>query len=612
MKTRFDSRKYLILGIIILVGVILIGKLFYLQVLSDQYKVSALNNSQRHIIQYPPRGIIYDRNKKIMATNQVAYDLMVIPGQVESFDTLQFAHQLNISVDEFKKRLEKASNYSSFKASAFYKLLSSREYAGLQEYIYQYRGFYVQPRLLRQYTNKNAPHVLGDIGEVNQQTIEKQPYYQAGDYIGVNGLEAYYEKELRGEKGVKIFLVDAHNRIKEPYKNGKFDKAPVAGKNLISTLDTDLQKYGEQLMKNKLGGLVAIQPHTGEILAMVSSPDYDPNLLVGRKRGQYFDSLLNADNKPLFNRAINAAYPPGSTFKVAQALIALDEEVITEHTGFSCNKALVGCHNHPSATTVRKAIQYSCNPYFYQVFKRLIQRGYEESIFRDSPLGLDLWKKKITSLGFGERLDIGLPSVSPGHIPGSDYYNRIYGEYRWAFSTIYSLSIGQGEISATPLQLANFSSTIANRGYYFTPHLIKHIEGNGLEEKYKQKHILPFDKELFQPLVDGMEGAVNGDHGTARLARIQDITVCGKTGTAQNPHGEDHSIFMAFAPKEKPQIAIAVYVENAGYGGTWAAPIASLVMEKYLTDTIKVKWKETRILDADLISEKEEDETHEE
>ncbi|MDA3819513.1 MAG: penicillin-binding protein 2 [Candidatus Delongbacteria bacterium] len=609
MNKHFEQRKYLILGIIIITGLIILIKLFYLQIINEEYKVSALNNSQRHIIQYPPRGIIYDRDSNILASNTVAYDIMVIPGQVKPFDTVQFASQLNISVKKFKQRLLKARHYSYFKASVFFKLLSAKEYASFQEYIHHYRGFYVQPRLVRDYPQKLAPHVLGDVGEVGKKMVESDDYYQAGDYIGLNGLEKYYEKELRGEKGLKIYLVDAHNRIKESFHDGMYDKKPVAGKNLICTIDSRLQAYGKKLMRNKLGGLVAIEPKTGEILAMVSNPNYNPNILIGRKRGYYYDSLLMTDHKPLFNRAVNAAYPPGSTFKVAQAIVALDEGVIDVNTAFSCNKALIGCHNHPNASSITEAIQYSCNPYFHQVFKRLIQRGYEESVFRDSPLGLDLWKQKISNFGFGSRLDIGLPSVNPGFIPGSDYYNRLYGEYRWAFSTIYSLSIGQGEIGVTPVQLANFASIIANRGWYYTPHLIKRIEERGLETKYKQKHVLPFDTSIYAPVVDGMEGTVNGDIGTARLARIEGIILCGKTGTAENPHGEDHSIFMAFAPKENPQIAIAVYVENSGYGGTWAGPIASLMAEKYLLDTIQVKWKEDRILDAELIPKEEKEET---
>ena len=600
-----EPRTYIIGGIVIATALTMLIRLFYLQVVSDEYEVSALNNSQRHIIQYPPRGIIYDRDSNIIVSNKAAYDLMVIPRQVKEIDSLKLANALGIDMESFRLRLAKARLYSQFQPSTFYKMLSAEEYAGLQEILYAYEGFFVQPRVVRQYKGQNGAHILGDIGEVNQNILDKDPYYKVGDYCGVNGIEKSYEKILRGQKGVRIYLVDAHNRIKESYKNGKYDTLPEAGKSIVSTIDMDLQAYGEKLFKNKIGSLVAIEPATGEILAMVSSPTFDPNLLVGRERGMNYDSLLKTDNKPLYNRAIAAPYPPGSTFKVAQAMVALDEGVIFPYTGFPCNKSLVNCHNHPEPTNVSKAIQFSCNPYFYQVFKRMVQRGYESSIFRDSPIGLDLWKEKITLLGFGQALDIGLPGVSPGQIPGSDYYDALYGQYRWAFSTIYSLSIGQGEISATPLQLAHFASIIANRGSYYTPHLVKSIEGNGLEEKYSEKHVLPFDQSIYPPIIKGMEDAVNAPLGTAALAKIEGITVCGKTGTAQNPHGEDHSIFMAFAPKENPDIAIAVYVENAGFGGTWAAPIAGLMIEHYLNDSISNTWGEERILNANLIPEKE-------
>lgn len=602
-----EPRTYVIAGIIGLVSVILLIRLFFLQVLSDEYEVSALNNSQRHIIQYPPRGIIYDRDSNILVSNKAGYDLMVIPRQVKAIDSVALARALGIEMSLFRQRFFEASSYSRFQPSIFYKMLSAEEYAGLQEILYDYEGFYVQPRVMRQYADEIGAHIIGDIGEVNQNLIEKDSYYRMGDYVGVNGVEKYYENSLRGKKGVKIFLVDAHNRIKESYENGKFDTLPEAGKSLVSSIDIALQTYGERLFENKIGGLVAIEPETGEILAMVSSPVYNPNLLVGRNRGFYFDSLLNASNKPLFNRAVNSAYPPGSTFKVAQAIVGLDEGLIHENTSIPCNKYWVNCHNHPPATSVIKAVQYSCNPYFYEVFRRMVQRGYEESVFRDSPIGLDMWKEKIELLGFGQSLDIGLPSVSAGQIPGSQYYDALYGQYRWAFSTIYSLSIGQGEILATPLQLAHFSTIIANRGYYYTPHIVKSIGQEGKETKYQKKHILPFKEEVFPLVVEGMYGAVNEPHGTARLARIPEVAVCGKTGTAQNPHGEDHSIFMAFAPMENPKIAIAVYVENAGYGGTWAAPIAGLMIEKYLTDTIKNKWGEERILNANLIPETEDE-----
>ncbi len=602
-----NPRTYVITAVIVVVSVIFLVRLFFLQVLSDEYEVSALNNSQRHIIQYPPRGIIYDRDSAILVSNKAGYDLMVIPQQVKTIDSLRFANALGIDMQSFRRRLAEVSFYSRFRPSIFYKMLSAEEYAGIQEMLYDYEGFYVQPRVMRQYAEKIGAHIMGDIGEVNDNMIASDAYYRMGDYAGVNGIEKYYEKSLRGKKGVKIFLVDAHNRIKESYKNGKFDTLPEAGKSLVSSIDIDLQAYGETLFENKIGGLVAIEPKTGEILALVSSPGYDPNLLVGRKRGFYYDSLLKAPNKPLINRAINSAYPPGSTFKVAQAIVGLDDNLINENTSIPCNKSWVNCHNHPPATDIIKAVQFSCNPYFYQVFKRMVQRGYEESVFRDSPIGLDMWKEKISLFGFGQSLDIGLPSVSSGQIPGSDYYDALYGQYRWAFSTIYSLSIGQGEILATPLQLAHFVSIVANQGYYYIPHIVKSVGVEGKEAKYRKKYILPFKPEVYPPIVEGMKNAVNAPHGTAGLARVKDITVCGKTGTAQNPHGEDHSIFMAFAPMENPKIAIAVYVENAGYGGTWAAPIASLMIEKYLTDTITNKWGEERILNANLIPETEDE-----
>ncbi len=603
-----EPRTYVIGSIIVVIALILISRLFYLQVISDEYKVSALNNSQRHIVQYPPRGIIYDRDSNIIVSNKAGYDLMVIPRQVQEIDSIRLANALGIDLETFHERFLKASTYSRFQPSVFYKMMSAEEYARIQEILYDFEGFYVQPRVMRQYAGQVGAHIVGDIGEVNQRIIDNDSYYHLGDYCGANGIEKYYENYLRGEKGVKIFLVDAHNRIKESYKNGRFDTLPVAGKSLVSSIDIELQAYGEKLFENKIGGLVAIEPSTGEVLAMVSSPGYDPNLLVGRKRGYYYDSLLNAENRPLFNRAINSAYPPGSTFKVAQAMVALDEGFISEHTSIPCNKSWVNCHNHPPATDVSKAVQFSCNPYFYQVFKRMVQRGYEESIFRDSPLGLDLWKEKITLLGFGQALDVGLPGVSAGQIPGSDYYDALYGQYRWAFSTIYSLSIGQGEILATPLQIANFSCIIANRGYYYTPHVVKSVEGIGKELKYRERHIMSFKEEIYPPVIEGMKNAVNAPHGTAGLAKVKDVIVCGKTGTAQNPQGEDHSIFMAFAPMDDPKIAIAVYVENAGFGGTWAAPMAGLMIEKYLTDTITNTWGEERILNANLIPEEEENE----
>lgn len=598
---QYESRKYVIIAIVAIAIIALIVRLFVIQIASDTYRISASNNAQRHVIQYPPRGIIYDRDSNILASNIAAYDMMVIPSQVQEMDTAELAGHLGITVHDFRQRLAKASSYSLFRPSVFYKLMPAEEYARLQENLYKYPGFFVQSRTIRDYSWKTAAHVLGDVGEVSRKIIKQDTSYKMGDYAGMNGLEKYYEKELRGKKGVKIYLVNARNIIKESFKEGRYDRPAIPGKDLVSTLDMELQLYGERLMKNKIGSVVAIDPNNGEILAMISSPAYDPDLLVGRQRGTNYDSLLKADYRPLFNRAVNSASPPGSTFKPAQAMVALNDGLIEPYSYFPCNKALVGCHNHPSATNVAKAIQYSCNPYFYEVFRRIIQAGESESIFKDSRIGLAKWKEKMTSLGFGQAFDIGLPAVSKGQVPSPDLYDGMYGKYRWAFSTIYSLSIGQGELSVTPLQLANFAAILANRGHYFNPHLVKHIAEDSIANKYRKKVSVPIDTSYYPYIVNGMELAVNGARGTAGRARIKNVIVCGKTGTAENPHGEDHSIFMAFAPKDSAEIAIAVYVENAGFGGTWAAPIASLMMGKYLTDTIQNSWKENRILEADLL-----------
>jgi penicillin-binding protein 2 len=396
--------------------------------------------------------------------------------------------------------------------------------------------------------------------------------------------------------------VDVHNRIQGSYMGGEYDTMAVQGKDLVLTLDFELQEYGEKLMYNKIGSVVAIDPESGEILAMISSPSYNPNLLVGRNRGYYYDSLLNEPDKPLFNRAVSAAYPPGSIFKMVMALLGLQENVISKYTSLPCDHSIVGCHNHPPNTNLVHAIQYSCNPYFYVVGKRIIQQGVEKSIFKDSRIGLENWKKNVLTLGFEQKLEIGIPGVVLGSIPGPDYYDEIYGKYSWAYSTIYSLSIGQGEVLVVPVQMANLAAIIANRGYYYVPHLVRKIGDDFIDASYRQKHITPFDPVHFEPLVDGMFATINDEFGTGRFARIPNITVCGKTGTAQNPHGEDHSIFIAFAPKDKPKIAIAVYIENAGYGGVWAGPLASLMIEKYLTDTVTNTWNEKRILDANFVN----------
>lgn len=601
------DRKYIIIGIIVTLFLIVWIKLFYLQIIDESLKISSENNSRRKVVVYPARGLIYDRNGVLLVYNEAAYDLHVIPGKVKDIDTLSLCRDLGITLEDFNSRLEKSKIYSKHRPSVFFKQIDSRQYAKLQEHLYKYKGFFVQNRTLRKYNEGVAAQVLGDIGEIDANMLREEPYYSAGDYVGKSGVEKYFEKELRGTKGTEYLLVDVHNNIQGNYMDGKYDTVAIPGNNIVLTIDVNLQKYGELLMQNKLGSIVAVEPSSGEILAMVSSPGYDPQLLVGRQRGKNFDSLINIPQKPLINRAISPN-PPGSIFKIAQALVGLQEGIITEHTFYPCDKSKIGCHNHPPCNGVAKAIQYSCNPYFYFVFKNLVQRNVESSVFKDSRIGLELWKEKIVTLGFENAFDIGLPSVKKGTIPGADYYDNLYGKYRWAFSTIYSLSIGQGEVMATPLQLANFCAILSNRGFYYSPHIVKQIGDNSaVTNNSLEKITPPFDKKYFDIMVEGMDYVVNQDYGTGYYGRIPGIKVCGKTGTVENPHGKDHSVFVAFAPKDDPQIAIAVYIENAGFGGVWAAPIARLLMEKYLTGKISDTELEKRILESVLIEKQSEE-----
>ena len=599
---NFEDRKYVIGAVIVLLFSIYIIKLFSIQVLSDKYKNSANNNSQRHVTEYPARGLIYDRNGKLLVYNEAAYDLMVIPKQLEKFDTLELSKILELDIEQIRKDISKAKHYSYYKPSTLVKQISNITYAKLQEILYKYPGFFIQARTIRMYPEHTAAHILGYIGEVNDKVTKKDKYYSSGDYIGISGIEKSYEKELRGKKGKKIYLVDVHNRIQGSFKDGKYDTLAVSGTNLTSTIDADIQAYGELLMKNKVGSIVAIEPSTGEILAFISSPTYDPNMLVGRKRGKNYRKLALDSLNPLFNRAIAAMYPPGSTFKLVQALIALQAGLITPNTGFVCNKNLVGCHNHPNANTVQEAVKMSCNPYFYQVYRRIIEQHVDKSIYKDARFGLKFWDKYAHSFGLGEKLKIDIAGIKKGNIPDIKFYDKWYGKNRWSFTYIASNSIGQGEVAVVPMQMANLAAIIANKGHYYTPHVVKSI-GNSRKprDEYTFFHKTLIDKKWFDVVIPGMYDVVNSPGGTARRARIDSVKVCGKTGTVQNPHGKDHSGFIAFAPMDNPKIAIAVYVENSGFGGTWAAPIASLIIEKYLTDTIKNKYKEQRILDADFI-----------
>lgn len=582
MSNQYSSRSSVVKILFGVVGIIFVLRLSGLQIFNREYKDLADKQALRNLTQYPARGYIYDRNGQLLVHNEAVFDLMVIPRMIKGLDTNYFCKKVGITREDFDERIQKARNYSPYSASIFMKQISMQEKAAWESSLYKFKGFYLQQRTLRYYDRPIAAHVLGYVGEVNENDLEKDSYYKRGDYIGKSGLEAAYEKELRGIKGKKVVHVDVHNREIGSYQNGMYDTLPIEGNNLYTTLDADLQQYAEELMANKRGCVVAIEPSSGEVLALVSAPCYDPNLLVGRVRGENYKNLSEDISKPLFNRALQASYPPGSIFKVAQSMIALQLGVITPETGFPCDKNLVGCHNHPSARCVQEAIKMSCNPYFYYTYRRIIQQGKYKNIYKDSQYGLTVWHDYMLRFGFGQKLDIDLPNASSGFIPDTHFYNKWYGEGRWAFSTIYSNSIGQGEVTVVPLQMANLACIVANRGYYYTPHLVKYYGPDSLtRDEYREKHDLGIDRKYFEIAVRGMYDVVHTAGGTAHRANIPDIDVCGKTGTAQNK-GMDHSVFVSFAPMDNPKIAVAVYVENAGAGGVWAAPIASLVIEKYI------------------------------
>ncbi|MDR0790248.1 MAG: penicillin-binding protein 2 [Bacteroidales bacterium] len=599
MKSEFASRKKVVISIFLIVGIIYLLRIFYLQVIDTSYAEKANRNALRFRTQYPARGLMFDRKGELLVYNEVVYDLMVIPAQIKDFDTNKFCQLLKITKEDFDTKIDKAKKYSRYAPSTFERQISKEDFALIAEKLYLYKGFYSQVRALRYYSKSLASHVLGYVGEVSEQQIANDPYCKIGDYIGMSGLEKSYEKQLRGVKGSKITVVDVHNREKGSYQNGAFDTTAVTGMNLYTTLDIDLQQYAEQLMANKRGSIVAIEPSTGEVLCFVSAPYYDPNLLVGRVRGNNYQKLADDVSKPLFNRALMAQYPPGSIFKVAQALIALDMGVIHPSSGFACDKSLVGCHNHPSATNVRDAIKMSCNPYFYKVFQRIIQQRNEKGKI-DSKFGLGKWQEAMLRMGFGTRLDMDLPNLKQGRIPDTTFYNRWYPA-GWNFYTIFSNSIGQGEVEVVPLQMANFAAIVANRGWYITPHLVRSY---GTEQQrwrrtaYNVKHQSQIAASYWDIAVSGMWAVVHEAGGTGRLARLDNIAVCGKTGTAQNK-GADHSVFICFAPKDNPKIAISVYVENAaGGGGAWAAPLAGLLIEKYLNGEVKRKDFEKKYLET--------------
>lgn len=597
---QFTDRRYVFAVIIILVGLVYIGRLFHIQVVDKSYEQFALSNAQSVRIIYPARGLIYDRYGEIMVYNEAAYDIMVTPRLLEPFDTIQLCRILGITMESVVERLDAARAYSHRVPSVFMKQVSYEHAALLQEKLFQYPGLYVQTRTLRKYTSPIASHALGYVGEVDQKILDNDPYYQLGNYIGVSGIEKAYEPYLRGRKGKNVFLKDVHNQTIESYQGGRLDVPVEVGRNLTSTLDVDLQAYGEELMAPYIGSIVALEPATGEVLTLVSAPTYQPGLLVGRNLGLNFGTLATDTLNPLFNRALMAQYPPGSTFKTIMGLIGLQEHAIaisTEHHcyyGFYVGSIHTGCHLHETPLNLPEAVQNSCNTYFINVLKSILQ----DSKFGETSRAYANWRDHLLSFGFATPLGIELTNELDGNIPEPGYFDGIYGRDHWNYLTVRSLAIGQGELLITPIQMANMTAAIANRGYYITPHLVKQIEGiDGIDQAYIQRHYTTIDSSNYLPIVDGMDLVINGGPGsTARNAKISGITVCGKTGTAENPHGNDHSIFIAFAPKEDPKIAIAVYVENQGFGTTYAAPIASLMIEKYLTGEVKRTWYENWVM----------------
>lgn len=604
---RLEKRKYVVGGFVVALVLIFLIRLFELQVVDNRYKENADSNAFLRKTVYPSRGLIYDRNGELIVYNQPAYDVMMIPRDVQPFDTIDFCKTLQITREEFDyrmKELRESPSYSSYSQQTFMSHLSAKDYGRLQEKLYRYPGFFIQKRILRQYNHIAGANILGNIREVNSRDIERDSYYRPGDYTGDLGIEKSYEQQLRGVKGVEILIRDAYGKIQGRYDDGKQDVKAISGKKLTLGIDIELQEYGEQLMKNKIGAIVAIEPSTGEILAMVSSPTYDPTTLIGRERGKNYRELVRNPYKPLYDRSIMAAYPPGSTFKPTQGLILEQEGIVDLSTAFPCHRGYingglrVGCHGHESPITLKPALRTSCNAYFCWGLKSMIDR---RSKYGTPAKAFEIWKNHMVSMGYGYKLGIDLPGESRGFIPNSEFYSKIYGDGRWSANTIISIAIGQGEILATPLQIANLCATIANRGFFITPHVVKEVEGDTIPSLYKEKRYPTIDRKYYDDIVDGMRMAVVG--GTCRNAAFGDVEVCGKTGTAQNPHGRDHSAFMGFAPMNNPKIAICVYVENAGFGATYGVPIGGLMMEKYLTGEISPerKYLEQRMLESNTI-----------
>ncbi len=604
------KRTGLLSFLIIFIGVIYILRLFYLQVISNAFNDPTLNNSAVKVMyDYPERGYIFDRNGVLLVANQLSYDIMVIPREVKPLDTVAFCALLKITKEEFDEKIEKASSYSTRIPSTFLQQVSKDDYASLQEILYKFKGFYIQKRSLREYPKNSAANVLGYISEVNESMINNNSNYHLGELIGTAGVEKSYEDVLKGTKGVKFIQRDRFNKEIGSFKNGIYDTLPISGNDITLTIDAVLQQYGEALMVNKRGGIIAIEPSTGEILAMVSTPTYDPNLMVGRDRSKNFTKLyLDSINIPLLDRGLQAQYPPGSPFKVISALAALQENVISTETTVQCfggykygsgKSSFMRCHCETggSAVNLNVAIYRSCNSYFATAYRRVIDK------FPTPTEGVNVWGKHAESFGLGNYLDNDLSVGQKGNIPNGDLYDKIYPNGRWRSTATISNAIGQGEVLTTPIQLANMTAAIANEGFYYIPHIAKKIKGKPLDKKFTTPIYTTIDKKHFKPVIEGLFDVFENPRGTARGSRVEGLEISGKTGTSENPHGQDHSIFIAFAPKDNPKIAIAVFVENGYWGSRWAGPIATLMIEKYLTGKIGRPLVEERMLNGSIQEE---------
>jgi penicillin-binding protein 2 len=597
------SRSFIIRSIILLTVLVFTGRLFSIQILDEDYKLAAENNVVQKIVQYPYRGLVYDSNDSLVIYNSPVYDLMIVPKEVEIGDTTRFCELLGISKEDLDQKLKKAKKYSSILASQFIEQISDEMFANMQDQLINYPGFFVLPRTIRSYNTKSLANVVGYVGEVSSKDLNRDTtkYYRSGDYIGIAGVEKSYEAVLRGKRGVTYKVVNVQGIIKDNYRDGEYDTIPNPGENINLSIDLELQQYAEKLMAGKIGSVVAIEPSTGRILAFVSAPSYDPELLSGKNLSKNFGALSTNEEKPLFNRPLQARYPPGSMFKTIQSVIAQHEGVITAEEIITTDGSNIGDLAPPGKYNLIKAITKSSNNYFYIIMKRMVQQGLDENDYLDTRIGYEKWRENVKAFGLGRKLGVDLPNEIFGNVPSIDYYDRVYGSKRWKYSNIGSLSIGQGELLVTPLQMANLAALLANRGHFFTPHAVEKI--NGWPNPIVRKETLPFDPAFYEPVIIGMEQVVM--NGSGRRGYMENLFLCGKTSTVQNPHGEDHSGFMGFAPKDAPKIAIAAYVENAGQGGRAAVSVASLLIEKFIFGEVKRAWLESYVLDAYYLKQNE-------